>query len=125
MNKIGLNSMLSSQEMIEQEKVDAYNVPFYAPSAKEIEDEVSKEGSFEIDYIRTCELNTSTGDPTKDARITSMAIRAIQESMLSHHFGGEIIDTLFQIYGELLSKLMLEEEIKSCHLLLALRKSHY
>ncbi|CAD5191615.1 unnamed protein product [Musa acuminata subsp. malaccensis] len=117
-------AIMISQEMIDEEKVDTYNVPFYAPSAREIEDEVHREGSFTIDYIQTHELSTSTGDPLKDARITSMAIRAIQESMISHHFGEAIIDTLFHVYGGLLSQLMLKEEIKSSHLLIVLRKTH-
>ena len=118
------HKLCCSQEMIDEEKVDTYNVPFYAPSAREIEDEVHREGSFTIDYIQTHELSTSTGDPLKDARITSMAIRAIQESMISHHFGEAIIDTLFHVYGGLLSQLMLKEEIKSSHLLIVLRKTH-
>ena len=109
--------------MVDEEKVDTYNVPFYAPSAKEIEDEVHREGSFVIDCIQAYELSTRTGDPKEDARIISMAIRAIQESMISHHFGEAIIDTLFQIYNGLLSEFMVKEEIKSSHLLVILRKS--
>ncbi|URE27449.1 SAM dependent carboxyl methyltransferase [Musa troglodytarum] len=99
-------AIMVSQEMVDEEKVDTYNVPFYAPSTKEIEDEVGREGSFEIDFIQAYELNTSTGDPHKDARITSMAIRAIQESMITHHFGEGIADTLFQIYSGLLRQLL-------------------
>ncbi|URE27453.1 SAM dependent carboxyl methyltransferase [Musa troglodytarum] len=98
-------AIMVSQEMVDEEKVDTYNVPFYAPSTKEIEDEVGREGSFEIDFIQAYELNTSTGDPHKDARITSMAIRAIQESMITHHFGEGIADTLFQIYSGLLNPI--------------------
>ncbi|XP_018677832.2 probable methyltransferase TCM_000336 [Musa acuminata AAA Group] len=116
-------AIMVSQEIIDEEKVDAYNVPFYAPSAKEIEDEVHREGSFVIDCIQAYELSTSTGDPKEDARIISMAIRAIQEAMISHHFGEAIIDTLFQIYNGLLSEFMVKEEIKSSHLLVILRKS--
>nr|XP_029122104.1 salicylate carboxymethyltransferase isoform X2 [Elaeis guineensis] len=112
-----------SQKIVNEEKVDAYNVPFYAPSTKEIEDEVQKEGSFIIDHIQTYEFNTSSGDATKDGRITSLAIRAIQESMICYHFGGEIIDTLFETYGRLLSESMKKEEIKGVHLVVVLRKS--
>lgn len=110
--------------MVDEEKVDTYNVPFYAPSTKEIEAEVGREGSFEIDFIQAYELNTSTGDPHKDARITSMAIRAIQESMITHHFGEGIVDKLFQIYSGLLSEFLVKQEL-NCPLLIAvLRKPH-
>ncbi|RWW74621.1 hypothetical protein BHE74_00017438 [Ensete ventricosum] len=116
--------LFASQEMVDEEKVDTYNVPFYAPSTKEIEDEVGREGSFEIDFIQAYEQNTSTGDPHKDARITSMAIRAIQESMITHHFGEGIADTLFQIYSGLLSEFLVKQELKCPLLIAVLRKPH-
>ncbi|CAL9146768.1 probable methyltransferase TCM_000336 isoform X1 [Musa acuminata AAA Group] len=117
-------AIMVSQEMVDEEKVDTYNVPFYAPSTKEIEDEVGREGSFEIDFIQAYELNTSTGDPHKDARITSMAIRAIQESMITHHFGEGIVDKLFQIYSGLLSEFLVKQELKCPLLIAVLRKPH-
>lgn len=110
------------QELVEEGTVDSYNVPFYAPSLKEIEDAVGKDGSFAIDHIQVYELNTSTGNAKEDAAVTSTAIRAIQESMITHHFGEGIVDTLFQYYRELLSKAMSKEEIHSAHLVVVLRK---
>ncbi|KAJ4730592.1 S-adenosyl-L-methionine-dependent methyltransferase superfamily protein [Rhynchospora pubera] len=115
--------LLVSHEIIDQEKLNSYNVPFYAPNIIEIEEEVRKEGSFAIDYIDTFEtkLNAS-GDARKDGKVLSMAIRAIQESMLSHHFGGDIIDALFNNYTELLIRSMEREEIKSVQIGVVLRK---
>lgn len=110
------------QEIVKQEKVDAYNVPFYAPSMAEIDDEVSREGSFTIDQIQTFEVDISSGDAEQDGRIISMAIRAIQESMIRHHFGGEIIDTLFQIYTELLTESMGTEAAKSVQICVVLKR---
>ncbi|CAL4947931.1 unnamed protein product [Urochloa decumbens] len=105
---------LVSQGMVEQEKVDAYNVPFYAPSVKEVEEEVRREGSFRMDYVQTYEINlSSSGDAKEDGRTVSMAIRAIQESMLSHHFGPDIVDALFHRYTELVTESMEREEVKS------------
>ncbi|CAO2166070.1 unnamed protein product [Urochloa humidicola] len=105
---------LVSQGLVEQEKVDAYNVPFYAPSVKEVEEEVRREGSFSLDYVQTYEINlSSSGDAKEDGRTVSMAIRAIQESMLSHHFGPDIVDALFHRYTELVTESMEREEVKS------------
>ncbi|CAL4961878.1 unnamed protein product [Urochloa decumbens] len=105
---------LVSQGMVEQEKVDAYNVPFYAPSVKEVEEEVRREGSFRMDYVQTYEINlSSSGDAKEDGQTVSMAIRAIQESMLSHHFGPEIVDALFHRYTDLVTESMEREEVKS------------
>ncbi|GJM93432.1 hypothetical protein PR202_ga09988 [Eleusine coracana subsp. coracana] len=105
---------LVSQGLVEQEKVDAYNVPFYAPSIQEVEEEVRREGSFRMDYVQTYEINlSSSGDAKEDGRTVSMAIRAIQESMLNHHFGPDIVDALFHRYTELVTQSMEREEIKS------------
>ncbi|CAO2183152.1 unnamed protein product [Urochloa humidicola] len=105
---------LVSQGLVEEEKVDAYNVPFYAPSVKEVEEEVRREGSFRLDYVQTYEINlSSSGDAKEDGRTVSMAIRAIQESMLSHHFGPDIVDALFHRYTELVTESMEKEEVKS------------
>uniref|UniRef100_A0A0E0FRS8 Jasmonate O-methyltransferase n=1 Tax=Oryza nivara TaxID=4536 RepID=A0A0E0FRS8_ORYNI len=105
---------LVAQGLVEEDKVDAYNVPFYAPSIGEIEEEVRREGSFRMDYVQTYEINlSSSGDARRDGRTVSMAIRAIQESMLSHHFGPEIVDALFAKYTELVTASMEREEVKS------------
>jgi len=116
--------MLNVQGLVEEEKVDSYNVPFYAPSLKEIEDVVGKAGSFAIDHIQVYELNTNTGNTEEDASNTSMATRAIQESMIAHHFGEGIIETLFKYYRELLSEAMAKDEINGAHLVVVLRKLH-
>ncbi|XP_066314854.1 probable methyltransferase TCM_000336 [Miscanthus floridulus] len=105
---------LVSQGLVEQEKVDAYNVPFYAPSIHEVEEEVRREGSFRLDHVQTYEINlSSSGDAKEDGRTVSMAIRAIQESMLSHHFGPDIVDALFHRYTELVTESMEREDVKS------------
>lgn len=105
---------LVSQGLVEQEKVDAYNVPFYAPSVQEVEEEVRREGSFRLDHVQTYEINlSSSGDAKEDGRTVSMAIRAIQESMLSHHFGADIVDALFHRYTELVTESMEREDVKS------------
>ncbi|TVU35418.1 hypothetical protein EJB05_17306, partial [Eragrostis curvula] len=88
--------------LVDQEKVDAYNAPFYAPSPQEIEEEVRREGSFSLDSVQTFETNLSvTGDAQRDGTMLSMGMRAIQEPMLSHQFGPDIMDALFHKLTEL------------------------
>ncbi|TVT98915.1 hypothetical protein EJB05_55728, partial [Eragrostis curvula] len=95
-------SALVSQGLVDQEKVDAYNAPFYAPSPQEIEEEVRREGSFSLDCVQTLEMNLSvTGDAKRDGTMLSMVIRAVQEPMLSHQFGPGIMDALFHKFTEL------------------------
>lgn len=49
-------------------------------------------------------------------------VRAIQESMISHHFGEEILDNLFENYGKLIDEEMGIEDIKPISFITVLRK---
>jgi hypothetical protein len=44
---------LVEEGLVDHAKVDAYDVPFYVSCAREIEEEVPKDGSFSLDYART------------------------------------------------------------------------
>lgn len=111
------------QEEIGGEDLELYNAPFYAPSLKEIEDEVMREGSFMVEYLDIFKDKVGSGDAKKDGVALAMAIRAIQESMLCHHIGREAIDRLFHIYSELLGEVMQEEEIMAGYAIVVLRKT--
>ncbi|KAL5779098.1 hypothetical protein ACOSQ2_009835 [Xanthoceras sorbifolium] len=54
----------------------------------------------------------------------AMAVRAIQESMLRYHFGGEdeVLDTLFEIYGRLMDGEMAKKDIRAFSFLIVLKK---
>lgn len=50
------------------------------------------------------------------------AVRAIQESMMSNHFGGAILDRLFEIYGTIIDEEMAKEEIRPVVFIIVLKK---
>ena len=50
------------------------------------------------------------------------SVRAIQESMISHHFGQRILDSLFEIYGRMVDEELAKEEIKPISFVIVLRK---
>ncbi|KAK0590849.1 hypothetical protein LWI29_032433 [Acer saccharum] len=55
----------------------------------------------------------------------AMTVRAAQEVMLHHHFNLEVdgvLDTLFEIYGNMVDEEMAKEEIEPFTFLLVLRK---
>ncbi|KAL8160449.1 hypothetical protein V2J09_001986 [Rumex salicifolius] len=100
-------SILVSQGLVEQEKVDSYDVHFYAPSREEIEMAVQAESSFSIERLETLciESEEQYEDGISHGTAVAKAIRAIQESMLTHHFGqGPILDQLFAIYAALIDE---------------------
>ncbi|KAL5219738.1 hypothetical protein ABZP36_024451 [Zizania latifolia] len=106
---------LVSQGLVGQGKVDAYDAPFYAPSSGEIEEAARREGSFRLDYARAYEASLSGrgDDARRNGRTVSRAVRAIQESMLRHHFGMQIVDALFDKYTELVTASMETEDVTS------------
>ncbi|XP_077224777.1 putative jasmonic acid carboxyl methyltransferase 1 isoform X1 [Tasmannia lanceolata] len=87
-----LNDMVS-QGVIDQDKVDSFNLPFYAPSIQELEAIVNREGSFSLDRHEVIEIVNFTSGQN-----VAKLIRAITESMLADQFGAGILDDLFRRY---------------------------
>ncbi|KAF9614587.1 hypothetical protein IFM89_019370 [Coptis chinensis] len=116
--------IMVSQGEIEKDKLDSYDVHFYAPSKDEIEDEVRKEGSFKIDCLEMFEIERDESEDLRSyGRTVTTTVRAIQESMISHHFGEGITDRLFEIYGNLIDEEIATEDIRPVTFITVLRKS--
>ncbi|XP_076952959.1 putative methyltransferase TCM_000336 [Bidens hawaiensis] len=107
---------------VEQEKVDEYDAHFYAPSRNELEDEVKKEGSFKMKQFEMFEIERYSGPYISHGTAVARTIRAIQESMISQHFGEDILDKLFEDYGKLIDKEMGVEDIKPISFIVVLKK---
>ncbi|CAL0318182.1 unnamed protein product [Lupinus luteus] len=114
-------AILVSQGKVKQEKVDSYEVHFYAPSKEEIEDEVSKQGLLKLERLEMCEIEKSEQGVDYSTKV-AMAIRAIQESMISNHFGEGVLDNLFENYARLVQEEMAKGDIKPITFVLVLRK---
>lgn len=116
-------SILISQGEVEEENLDSYDVHFYAPCKDEIEDEVRREGSFEMDRFEMFEIgrDDEQDSPSYGAAV-AMTVRAIQESMISHHFGGELLDSLFDNYRKIVEEEVAKEEIRPITFVLVLKK---
>ncbi|PIA52745.1 hypothetical protein AQUCO_01000545v1 [Aquilegia coerulea] len=115
-------AIMVTQGQIEKEKLDSYDVHFYAPSKVEIQDEVIKEGSFAIDCLEMFEIERDDSDGAKSYSSTvTTTVRAIQETMICHHFGEGIIDELFEIYGKLVSEELAKENIRPITYIAVLR----
>lgn len=95
---------------------------FYAPSKEEIEDGVRQEGSFQIDRFEMFEIEKGEEGNGSHGRRVAMAVRAVQESMISQHFGDGILDSLFEIYGRMIDEEMTKEEIRPITFVVVLRK---
>ncbi|KAL6555037.1 hypothetical protein OROGR_006295 [Orobanche gracilis] len=78
---------LVSQGEIEEEKLESYDVHFYAPSKEELEEEVIKEGSFKVEQVEMFKMEKDGGDCPSYGVAVARAVRSVQESMIAHHFG--------------------------------------
>ncbi|XP_043713674.1 probable methyltransferase TCM_000336 [Telopea speciosissima] len=121
-------AILVSQGDIDEEKLNSYEIHFYAPSKEEIDDEVRKEGSFAIDRLELFEIESnmnkskSNGSTATYGTTVATSVRAIQESLIRHHFGEHIVDDLFGIYGKLIDEETAKGEIRPISFIVALRK---
>ncbi|XP_068345219.1 probable methyltransferase TCM_000336 [Pyrus communis] len=106
-------AILVSKGDVEEERLDSYDVHFYAPSREEIEDEVRKEGSFELERFEMFGLDHRHGKNNESCGTrVAMTVRAIQESMIGQHFGEGILDSLFENFGRLVDEETAKEDIK-------------
>ncbi|XP_021718052.1 salicylate carboxymethyltransferase-like [Chenopodium quinoa] len=116
-------AFLISKGQVDEEKLDSYDIHFYAPSKGEIEEEVKIEGSFKMENLEMFQIETEVEkNGVSYGMAVASTVRAIQESMISHHFGDEILDSLFNKYAQLLDEEMSTQEIRPITFLLVLTK---
>lgn len=84
---------------------------------------MGREGSFELDRVEMFELEKEGVEGMSYGTQVARTVRAIQESMISLHFGEGILDTLFENYGRLVDEEMAKEDLRPITFLLVLRKS--
>ncbi|KAK6258184.1 SAM dependent carboxyl methyltransferase - like 5 [Theobroma cacao] len=100
---------LVAEGLVEEERLDTYNTPYYEPHPEEIQAEIEKEGSFTLDRLEVIALPwDSVNGGIKDDRATTAkrmakAIRAVNESMFRSHFGEDILDPLFHRFIEIMA----------------------
>ncbi|KAJ9186550.1 hypothetical protein P3X46_002109 [Hevea brasiliensis] len=125
-----LMSMVS-EGLVKEEKVDSFDAPYYAPCAEELKLEVEKEGSFNIGRLEAFEIDWDGGSDDKQAALQSRGrkvaktIRAVVESMLEFHFGGDIMDELFKRYGELVDDYLSKNTTKYINLVISMFRKDY
>ncbi|CAK7346332.1 unnamed protein product [Dovyalis caffra] len=114
--------------LVEEEKVDSFNAPYYAPSVEEMNLEIEKEGSFSVSRLEAFEIDWDGGvdvvcptmaTQSRGQRVAK-TIRAVVESMLESHFGKEIMDELFKRYGEMVEDYLSKTGTKYTNLVISL-----
>ncbi|KAM0944229.1 putative salicylate carboxymethyltransferase [Dioscorea sansibarensis] len=129
---------MASQGVVEKEKIDSFNAPYYAPSPEEVKLVVETEGSFCINSIKSFEaswdaVNKEHNDMVEEntcvavkirttAKLMTKSIRACVESMFVNHFGEEIIDELFGRYNSLLEGYFSKNKVKLTNIVVNMKR---
>lgn len=101
------------------------------PSLSEVKAEVLREGSFIIERLQISRINwnfydTEPNIPSKgmvnSGHNFAKCIRSVAEPLLVRHFGGEIIDKLFDRYREIISNHMSMESLENINFTISLTK---
>ncbi|KAM1387975.1 hypothetical protein ACFX2I_016155 [Malus domestica] len=111
-----------SEGLIEEEKVDSFNLPYYVPSEEELKMELEKEGSFIIDRLEAFEIDWDGGaeiSVVASGQRVAKTIRAVVESMIESHFGKDTMDDLFRRYAELVADHFSKSRTKLLNLVLS------
>nr|CAB3470203.1 unnamed protein product [Digitaria exilis] len=99
---------LVEKDLVNQKKLNSFNLPFYGASVAEVKEVVNWSGLFDINQINLFE---SSWDPCHDSedinvpdRVQSgvniaKSIRAVMETLFVGHFGESIIDALFKEFA--------------------------
>ncbi|XP_039156175.1 salicylate carboxymethyltransferase [Eucalyptus grandis] len=126
---IDLNEMVT-EGLLEEEKLDSFNVPYYPPSPKEVRRKVEKQGSFSIDCLEVFEVNRDVFETDCDPNVVLEeaadkmvgCLRAIAEPLLVYHFSEEIINEVFKRFRAKLGDRLSMEKIALVNIIISLKK---
>ena len=92
------------QGLIDEEKLDSFNIAFYGPSVEELQSIVETEKSFDIESVRVLTgfplhplLEVREGEEAMFGRIVAKHYRALFENIVGSHLGWDeyLIDEFF------------------------------
>ena len=114
--------------MIEEEKLDSFNIPVYEPTVEEIRHVIQEEGSFFLQQLEILILPWDEGlnegvDANIKAQFMAKVARAIMEPLLSAKFGREVIIEVFIRYEKKLAQLMEVEKLESTTFVISMTKN--
>ncbi|CAN6289197.1 unnamed protein product [Urochloa humidicola] len=122
---------LVQKGLVEKEKMNSFNLPFYAPSMEEVKASI-EEDLFNIEHIRLFEsnwdpLDDSNSDVVLDCassgrNIANKSIRAVMEPLIIDHFGEAVLDELFMVFASMVAKHLEIRKAKYPVIVVSLKK---
>uniref|UniRef100_A0A0A9H7U4 Benzoate carboxyl methyltransferase n=1 Tax=Arundo donax TaxID=35708 RepID=A0A0A9H7U4_ARUDO len=125
---------LVQQGRVEKEKLDSFNLPFYAPSVDEAREVIKQSELFDINHIQLFESNWDPHDDMDDGDVVldsiqsgvnvAQCIRAVVEPLITHHFGEEILGDLFDMFARNVAKHLQKVKTRYPVIVLSLKARH-
>ncbi|XP_058773481.1 S-adenosyl-L-methionine:benzoic acid/salicylic acid carboxyl methyltransferase 3-like [Vicia villosa] len=110
------------QGIIEEEKLNTFNLPNYFPSSSEVKLEVETEGSFSINQMEVSEVNWHVPEPDMVESVVKTT-KAILEPLLISHFGEGVTKEIFEHFRKILTSGISKERAKMINLTITLTKN--
>ncbi|PIA38132.1 hypothetical protein AQUCO_02800049v1 [Aquilegia coerulea] len=93
---------MAKKGLLDEEKVDSFNLPLYIPTLEEFEEAMKCNEHFSIERFELLGLKSS-GEIVPET--LSMHPRATMEGRISEHFGSEILNELFDLFTKKAAEL--------------------
>ncbi|KAF5188620.1 Paraxanthine methyltransferase [Thalictrum thalictroides] len=93
---------MATKGLLEEEKVDSFNLPLYIPTVEEFEEAMKSNEHFSIERFELLGLKSSSEIVPETL---SMHARASMEGRIGEHFGIEILDELFDLFTKKAAEL--------------------
>ncbi|KAK7374339.1 hypothetical protein VNO80_07769 [Phaseolus coccineus] len=113
--------------LIEEEKLDSFNIPTYEPTIEELRHVIGEEGSFFIQELETVIVPWDEGTNEDDdenvrAQFIATYTRAVVEPLLSANFGAKVMNKFFIRFQKKIVQLMQVEKLEFANLVISLTK---
>ncbi|KAL9240156.1 hypothetical protein vseg_014406 [Gypsophila vaccaria] len=126
---------MASQGLIESEKLDSFEIPFYPPTEEEVKSIIKSEGSFQVHRIQNFTVdwdvptkNDEKSDDYKEmdvyvrAKFAAGPIKSGSQCMITSHFGDHIIEDLYSRVTNIIAKKLSCGKLETFHHAISLIK---
>ncbi|GAB4853542.1 hypothetical protein Ancab_017733 [Ancistrocladus abbreviatus] len=123
-----LNNM-ALEGLIDNRKLDMFNLPYYTPTAEEVRMLIDEEGLFSVNKLETFTVDWDAGCPggsgmklDSRAKFVADTMRAVAEPILASEFGEAIMDELFLRFKDLVMGLSATKKMKHFNIVVSMTR---
>uniref|UniRef100_A0ACD5YX55 Uncharacterized protein n=1 Tax=Avena sativa TaxID=4498 RepID=A0ACD5YX55_AVESA len=121
---------LVEEGLVEKEKLDSFNLPFYGPSMDEVKAVVEQSEQFDMNHIELFETNwdpyedpesNHVHDTVQSGINVAKSVRAVMEPLFANHFGESVLDEIFKKFAHMVAVHLEKENTKYSVIALSLK----